>query len=166
MENSITNFSGFGLNKNAQNHKTFGSAFKVKHQNKDLYYAKKGEPMYKKDMDTDEDGTVTMDEFKEYCDANGISAKQRIHMLEAVAMYRMMCEKKQKEKEEAEENQNSQNDKKEKDSAVKVDLSKFEINPAADTNGDKKITYTELAKHRLSRCRQEYGYSPSEINKN
>lgn len=53
-------------------------------------YAKKGEPMYMADMDTDEDGTVTLDEFRDYCKSKGIDSKSMVNMSKMAAAYRTM----------------------------------------------------------------------------
>lgn len=53
------------------------------------YYAKKGEPMYQEDMDSDNDGIVSFDEFKEYCKSNNISSKDVSDMIDMRMAYRM-----------------------------------------------------------------------------
>ena len=53
------------------------------------YYAKEGEPMYQEDMDSDKDGIVSFDEFKEYCQSNNISSKDVSDMIEMRMAYRM-----------------------------------------------------------------------------
>ncbi len=53
------------------------------------YYAKKGEPMYQEDMDSDRDGIVSFDEFKEYCKSNNISSKDVSDMIDMRMAYRM-----------------------------------------------------------------------------
>ena len=53
-------------------------------------YAKKGEPMYMADMDSDEDGTVTLDEFREYCKSKGINSREMIKMSQMASSYRTM----------------------------------------------------------------------------
>ncbi len=53
-------------------------------------YAKKGEPMYMSEMDTDGDGTVTLDEYKDYCKSKGISTREMVKMSKLAASYRTM----------------------------------------------------------------------------
>lgn len=53
------------------------------------YYAKKGEPMYQEDMDSDGDGIVTFDDFREYCKVNDISSKDVSDMIDIRMAYRM-----------------------------------------------------------------------------
>ncbi len=70
-----------GLNRNDnENNKT----------NQTAEYAKKGEPMYMADMDTDGDGTVTLDEFREYCKSKGMSTKSMVQMSQLASSYRTM----------------------------------------------------------------------------
>ena len=58
--------------------------------NQTAEYAKKGEPMYMAEMDADEDGVVTLDEFKDYCGSKGISSKAMVKMTQMAAAYRTM----------------------------------------------------------------------------
>lgn len=53
-------------------------------------YAKKGEPMYMSDMDTDDDGVVTLDEFRDYCKSKNISTQDMIKMSKSAASFRVM----------------------------------------------------------------------------
>ena len=53
-------------------------------------YAQKGEPMYMAEMDSDEDGTVTLDEFKDYCKDKGIGTRDMVKMSQYASMYRTM----------------------------------------------------------------------------
>ena len=53
------------------------------------YYAKKGEPMYQEDMDSDGDGIVSYDEFKNYCKENNMSSKDIADMIDMRMAYRM-----------------------------------------------------------------------------
>ena len=57
---------------------------------KTAQYAQKGEPMYIKDMDTDGDGTVTLDEFREYCKSKGINSREMVKMSNMASLYRTM----------------------------------------------------------------------------
>lgn len=53
-------------------------------------YAKKGEPMYMADMDSDSDGTVTLDEFRDYCKSKNIKTRDMIKMSKLASAYRTM----------------------------------------------------------------------------
>ena len=53
-------------------------------------YAKKGEPMYMAEMDADGDGTITLDEYREYCKSKGVNTREMINMSKLAASYRTM----------------------------------------------------------------------------
>ena len=50
-------------------------------------YAKKGEPIYMAEMDSDSDGVVSFDEFKDYCKTNNVSSKGMVKMSMLAATY-------------------------------------------------------------------------------
>ena len=115
--------------------------------NRDAYYAKKGEPMYMKEMDADEDGIVSLDEFKDYCKDKGISDKEMTKMIQMVNSYReLMSQTGTNDKKtpinnitgDLLEKINSKNN--DKIYAVRGDDNYDE---AIDANGDDKITYKE-----------------------
>lgn len=58
--------------------------------NKTAIYAQKGEPMYMADMDSDEDGTVTLDEFKDYCKSKNINTREMVKMSKLASAYRTL----------------------------------------------------------------------------
>ena len=118
--------------------------------NTNAYYAKKGEPMYMKEMDADEDGVVSFDEFKDYCHENGISTKEMIKMVEMGNSYREMMNNTQK----------SDNNKKNNSIDTQVNELLEKINSKTndrvyavrgdekydevmDTNSDDKVTFKE-----------------------
>ena len=45
---------------------------------KPTVYAKSGDPNYNEEMDTDMDGTVTMEEYQEYCKNNNINIEEQV----------------------------------------------------------------------------------------
>ena len=55
--------------------------------------------MYMKEMDADEDGIVSFEEFKNYCQANGIFSKEMVTMVEMANSYRTMQTQKKAERE-------------------------------------------------------------------
>lgn len=100
---------------------------------KNSVYATKGEPMYQKEMDADEDGIITFDEFNEYCDANGIDYKMRILLLNNRMMYKFSKD-------------NEESSKKVKDEAEKAEKSaKVEdVESEISTKTDKDLTLDEI----------------------
>lgn len=67
-----------------------GKGASVKAKDNTAYYAKKGEPMYMDEMDSDGDGVVSIDEFKEYCQSKGMSPREMVKMAELASSYRTM----------------------------------------------------------------------------
>ena len=114
----------------------------------DAYFAKKGEPMYMQEMDADEDGIVSFDEFKDYCKDKGISSKQMEKMVQMGNSYRELMDQIKKndgnktivnfQVSDLLEKINSKND--DKIYAVRGD---DKYDEAIDTNADDKITYKE-----------------------
>lgn len=120
------------------------------------YYAKKGEPMYLKDMDADEDGIVSFDEFKEYCAENGISSKEMVRMVQLANSYRVMqAQKKASQNVEAQNSKNSdtentvtsQNTESETESFVYAKRGDYRYDEVMDTNNDDKVTYKEYIEY-------------------
>ena len=87
MEFGNISNNSFGLNTNFSRKVGLNSNLQ---KNNSAYYAKKGEPMYLKEMDADEDGIVSFDEFKDYCKEQWISAKEMVKMVEMANSYRTM----------------------------------------------------------------------------
>ena len=124
-------------------------------------YAKKGEPTYMAEMDSDGDGTVSFDEFREYCKEKNISSKQMVKMSQLASSYRTL---------KAEENTIDYISKltpnvfpklKQADSesgAFKNSENKYNI--SNDTNYDRKVSYNEY----MSYCEQNV--KPNEIKVN
>ena len=114
----------------------------------DAYFAKKGEPMYMQEMDADDDGIVSFDEFKNYCKDKGISSRQMEKMVQMGSSYRELMNQVQKNGEKATpaniqvndllEKINSKSD--DKIYAVRGDDKYDEV---IDSNSDDKITYKE-----------------------
>ena len=46
--------------------------------------------MYMAEMDADEDGTVTLDEYRDYCKSNNISTRKMVEMSKLASAYRTM----------------------------------------------------------------------------
>lgn len=144
-QNSISSNSSnsFGLQTNFLNKKPAGLNFGMKtNNNNTAYYAKKGEPMYVKEMDADEDGIVSFDEFKDYCQANGISSKEMVRMVEMANSYRTMqaqgVNKKSNAKRKEQEVESE---------AVYAKRGDGKYDEAMDTNNDDKVSYKEYIEY-------------------
>lgn len=122
---------------------------------KNAVYASKGEPMYQKEMDADEDGVITFKEFMDYCDEQGIGYKERVLMLNNRMTYQLnkkaeeSSEKVQNEAKKAQESENAE----EKIDSEKVYARKGDSNyeEVIDGNEDGKITYEEYMEY----CRKQ-----------
>ena len=145
---SSNNSKDFGLRTNFLNKKPIGSNLAMKNNNKSVYYAKKGEPMYMKEMDEDEDGIISIDEFRDYCKANGISGKQMTEMLMLANSYRVTQE--QKKIEESKKYSKSENQHEEKEietEAIYAKRGDSRYDEVMDMNNDDKISYKEYIEY-------------------
>ncbi len=145
---SSNNSKGFGLQTNFINKKSASSNLVMKTNYNSVYYAKKGEPMYMKEMDEDEDGIVSIDEFRDYCKANGISGKKMTEMLMLANSYRVTQE--QKKKEESKKYSKSENQHEEKEietEAIYAKRGDSKYDETMDLNNDDKVSYKEYIEH-------------------
>lgn len=106
---------------------------------KSAVYAEKGEPTYQKDMDKDNDGIITLEEFKDYCDENNISVSQRKQMLKNRLNYQL-----QKERNASSQEIREIKTEPEKIYAKSDDKSYDE---AMDADKDGKVTYEEYVNY-------------------
>lgn len=128
------------VNSSGMNFPKINSAAKVGFQNEsDTIYAKKGEPTYVVEMDLDDDGIVTFDEFKDYCKENGLSADEVKQLLETRQLWELFKEMSQKREEEQEA-------KKEKDE-IYAKQGDENYDESMDFNDDKKVTFDEYIKY-------------------
>ncbi|MBR2525578.1 EF-hand domain-containing protein [bacterium] len=51
-----------------------------------IVLAKKGSPAFMKQFDTDNDGQITLEEFNNYCEENGISEKDKAKILQVMQL--------------------------------------------------------------------------------
>lgn len=147
--------TGISLGVANTNNQSFGIQNNSFSKGKNAVYATKGEPMYQKEMDTDEDGVITFKEFMDYCDENGIGYKERVLMLNNRMTYQLnkktaeSSEKVQQEAEKAEESKSTEeNNDSEKVYARKGDTNYEEV---IDGNDDGTITYAEYMEY----CRKQ-----------
>lgn len=147
--------TGISLGVANTNNQSFGIQNNSFSKGKNAVYATKGEPMYQKEMDADEDGVITFKEFMDYCDENGIGYKERVLMLNNRMTYQLnkkaaeSSEKVQQEAEKAEESKSTEeNNDSEKVYARKGDTNYEEV---IDENDDGTITYAEYMEY----CRKQ-----------
>ena len=136
----------------------------------DSYFAKKGEPMYMEEMDADEDGIVSLEEFKDYCKEKGISSRDMNKMIEKGNSYRELMNQVQKKDEKSSlvnfqpsellERINSKSN--DRIYAVRGD---DKYNEAIDTNGDDKITYKEYVDYCVEHAKTNEQKSNTRVEK-
>ncbi len=145
---SSNNSKGFGLQTNFINKKSASSNLVMKTNYNSVYYAKKGEPMYIKEMDEDEDGIVSIDEFRDYCKVNGISGKKMTEMLMLANSYRVTQEQKKKEENKKQSKSENQNEEKEIETeAIYAKRGDSKYDETMDLNNDDKVSYKEYIEY-------------------
>lgn len=111
----------------------------VNSKNDQVVYAKKGEPMYQKEMDANEDGVITLEEFRDYCKEHDISVKQQQQMLRDRLNYQLNTERAESSEQISKiESEGQAVYAKEGDDKYKEEI---------DSNNDGKITYDEYMKY-------------------
>ena len=164
--NIRNNSKNFGLQTNFLNKKSFNSNSVMKTNNKSVYYAKKGEPMYMKEMDEDEDGIVSIDEFRDYCKENGISDKKMAEMIMQANSYRVMQE--QKKKEESKKQSKSENQQQEETEveteAIYAKRGDSRYDETMDLNNDDKVSYKEYIEYCQEHAKTQNKKSDKKIN--
>ncbi len=108
-------------------------------KNDTVVYARKGEPMYQKEMDADEDGVITFQEFNDYCDENDISYSQRSEMLQNRLQFQLHSDR-AKSSEQIRQIES-------KGEAVYAEEGDDKYSEEIDANSDGKITYDEYMKY-------------------
>lgn len=112
--------------------------------------AKKGQAGYIKDMDLDEDGQVTFEEFNEYCENNGISAQDKLKMATAIIAANKDSKVSNDTAKIASENEKenkNEDDNKNEDNAIYAKEGDEKYDEAMDENGNGIVTYAEYLKY-------------------
>lgn len=102
-------------------------------------YAEKGDPIYQKDMDADEDGVITFEEFKQYCLDNDLKPAQIQQMLENRLKFQIYNETKRASSEIKEIKSDSD--------AVYAKEGDDNYEKEMDANDDGKVTYDEYLRY-------------------
>lgn len=103
--------------------------------------AKKGQAGYLKEMDLDEDGKVSLEEFNEYCEYNGIGAKEKLAMVTAM----LAANKNSKLAKDATKEESKADSK--NDNAVYAKEGDEKYDEAMDENSNGVVTYAEYLKY-------------------
>lgn len=111
----------------------------INNKNDQVVYAKKGDPMYQKEMDADDDGVITLEEFRDYCKEHDISVKQQQQMLRDRLNYQLNTERAESSEQISKIESEAQ--------AVYAKEGDDKYKEELDYNGDGKITYDEYMKY-------------------
>lgn len=110
-----------------------------------IVIAKKGDSGYIKQMDLDDDGEISLEEFNKYCEENGVSEKEKMRM------FQMMQTSKTNSKlvdKAAEQNKPKENKPSESENtAVYARKGDDNYNEAMDTNRNDVVTYQEYMEY-------------------
>ena len=125
-------------------------------------YAKKGEPGYSADMDSDGDGIVSFEDFRQYCKNNGVSNNDMSKMLKYRMTYQITKDL---------QNQPAKSNKNEDFEPAPFELIYAEENDSNydekfDADGDSKVTYEEYLRYCEQNARQEAKNSDTKIREN
>ena len=157
----------FGLQTNLLNKKPISLNFGMRTINSTCFYAKKGEPAYMKAMDADEDDIVSFEEFKDYCEENGISPKDMAKMVQIASSYRTTQAQNDAEK-TIEKQCKSEAQSRIKEIGSEAFYAKrgdSKYDKAMDTNNDGKISYKEYLEYCREYAKQSNEKSNTKINK-
>ena len=110
--------------------------------------AKKGQAGYMKEMDADNDRKVTLEEFNQYCEENGLSSEDKMKLLTCMQVSQMnekisednkKTQEEEEKKEKTEEKSSSKNDNK----SIYAKKGDDKYNQEMDANDNGTITYAE-----------------------
>jgi len=156
VSNNLNNLS------NLDNRKASSLTSKINHFAKNkAYYAKKGEPIYQKDMDSDEDGVVSFDEFKEYCKTHDADIEQLLKNWLIYHATKDTAETEKEIKEKAEEEKTKENREDGGITYAKKGDAKYEA--VMDSNDDGKITYKEYLEYCKNNAKEEKNSSKTTV---
>ena len=161
MELNVLNQNRSSMNLYSLFTSNLGSNFSGNSSN-NSYYAKKGEPGYCADMDSDGDGVVSYEDFRNYCKQNNISNEDMSKMLQLRMAYQMTKDV---------TGQIGKSDKKEESSLDSFELIYAEENDSKydeeqDANGDAKVTYEEYLRYCEQTARMGAKFYNTKIRQN
>lgn len=122
-----------------------------------IVLAKKGESGYIEGMDSDNDGEITMEEFNEYCEANGVSGKDKVKLMTLMASAQTNTKLTEKASKSAQENienatdstedTTSEDDSTDTQGAIYARKGDDNYNEAMDKNTNGVVTYQEYMEY-------------------
>jgi hypothetical protein len=123
--------------------------------NSGIVLAKKGDSGYIESMDADKDGEITLEEFNEYCESNGVSEKEKVK-LAALMTSAKTSEKIVSNTAETQKNITSSNEDEsstdtdsntENSTSIYARKGDDKYNEAMDTNKNGEVTYQEYMEY-------------------
>jgi hypothetical protein len=123
--------------------------------NSGIVLAKKGDSAYIESMDADKDGEITLEEFNEYCESNGVSEKEKVK-LAALMTSAKTSEKIVSNTAETQKNITSSNEDEsstdtdsntENSTSIYARKGDDKYNEAMDTNKNGEVTYQEYMEY-------------------
>ena len=119
-----------------------------------------------KEMDADEDGIISFDEFKDYCQANDISPREMKKMVQIANSYRTMQAQKKAEKsiEKQGKSENRPEIKEVESEAVYAKRGDGKYDEAMDTNNDDKVSYKEYIEYCKEHSQHQEQKSDTKVN--
>ncbi|MBR1908093.1 hypothetical protein IJ818_04065 [bacterium] len=119
-----------------------------------IILTKKGSSGYIKGMDENDDGEVTLEEFNNYCEENGVSEKDKIAMLTSMTVSKKN-EKIVEKNIKTEDKEKSRQEQAENDKAVYAKKGDDKYNEKMDTNRNGIVTYAEYVKYLSEQAKQQ-----------
>lgn len=115
---------------------------------KKVVLASKGETGYFAQMDLDEDGILTLEEFSQYCEENGVSEEDKIKLLQTMNAAKIASEMAEKMDEKRTQEKEAENKKEvEDDKNIYARKGDKKYDEKMDENKDSKVTYSEYLKY-------------------
>ena len=133
--NNLTNNLSANAKKVAATNTNKGSAAS------NIILAKKGQAGYMKEMDSDNDGQVSLEEFNKYCEENEIEGKSKLMLMTSMQVAKSTAEL--VEEVEAKKAEKSENDTKSDDEKIYAQKGDEKYTNAMDANSNGVITYEE-----------------------
>ena len=136
-KNDLNNYNNF-FNKNSN--KDYKPA-------NDITIAKKGDNSYIKQMDLDDDGVITLEEFNKYCEENGVSEEEKIRMLQMMNTSKANSKLVAKAAEQHKSKKDTNKSEEIEDKSIYARKGDDNYNEAMDTNKNDIVTYQEYMEY-------------------
>jgi len=132
-----------------------------------IILVKKGSTGYMTDVDFDDDGKITLDEFNKYCEENGVNDKDKMKLMTTMEFSKVKEQliKENTEKTDYDQNKENKSTEKEEDSSIYAKKGDDKYNESMDTNNDSIVTYEEYVKFCIEQAQKNDNSSSKENNK-